>query len=983
MRLTQPLHIHISTLFLALTLLIGGLIGWHGYRTSAELVQTSASEQSTRIGQQIQEELRQALEPAEVALKLVRYHRITWGTTLAERLANLEFLAEALDGSSALSAIYVAYPNGDFFLLRRLNAREQGLTGAPADARYLVQSIERGAQPRGRYIYLDAARENIQTLDRPDYVQAYDPRSRGWWKQAQAASGLVQTEPYPFFTSRSVGITLAARARTGGGVVGADIDLATLGETLARQKVTPGTQLALLNERGELVAHERIAELLPANAVDRSGLPQLSTLQSPAFENLVGRRGLGRDVPLQSFRDEEDATWYASAVTVPRTGAPPLNLLMAIPDAELMAQARSQLTWSVALTLLVIALSIPITWLLARLISKPLRRLVHDVDAIRHFDFNQPIAVDMLVKETQDLALTLQGMQGTIRHFLELSMAVASEENFERLLPRLLGETLYAAQAQAGVLYLADGARLVPACALRPDDRALDAQELASLATLQLPEEGMAGSWAQTGHQHAAGPLLGQALHTGRVGSQALAAADLQALGLEASRLTDQLKHGVAIPLMNRRHERVGAMLLLLSDPPDEAQVSFVAAFSGSAAVTLEARELIQSQKQLFEAFIQLIAGAIDAKSPYTGGHCARVPELTKMLARAACAQTEGPYADFELSEQDWEAVHVAAWLHDCGKVTTPEYVVDKSTKLETLYDRIHEVRTRFEVLKRDALIAMHEAIAAGRPEAEARAALGAKHRELDDDFAFVATCNEGGEYLSPEKQERLKTIAQRTWLRTLDDRLGISHEERTRKAREPAQALPVIEPLLADRAEHRVERGPQDQVAPDNPWGFRLQVPELLYNRGELYNLLVSRGTLSAEERYKINEHMVQTIKMLTRLPFPKHLRNVPEIAGGHHEKMDGTGYPRRLRREDMSPVARMMAIADIFEALTAVDRPYKKGKTLSEALKIMAAMRKEQHIDPELFELFLRSGVYQEYAERYMQPALIDTIVIEDYLK
>jgi HD-GYP domain-containing protein (c-di-GMP phosphodiesterase class II) len=423
-------------------------------------------------------------------------------------------------------------------------------------------------------------------------------------------------------------------------------------------------------------------------------------------------------------------------------------------------------------------------------------------------------------------------------------------------------------------------------------------------------------------------------------------------------------------------------MLLLLDEPPDEAQVSFVAAFSGSAAVSLEARELIQQQKQLFEAFIQLIASAIDAKSPYTGGHCARVPELTKMLARAACAQTEGPFADFALSEQAWEAVHVAAWLHDCGKVTTPEYVVDKSTKLETLYDRIHEVRMRFEVLKRDAVIAMHEAVTAGRSAVLARTEMEAACRALDEDYAFVAACNEGGEYLSPEKQERLKTIAQRTWLRTLDDRLGISHEERTRKAREPAPSLPVAEPLLADRAEHRIERNPQDQLAPDNPWGFKVQVPELLYNRGELYNLLVSRGTLSAEERYKINEHMVQTIKMLTRLPFPKHLRNVPEIAGGHHEKMDGTGYPRRLRREDMSPVARMMAIADIFEALTAVDRPYKQGKTLSEALKIMAAMRRDQHIDPELFALFLRSGVYLEYAQRYMQPALIDTINIEDYL-
>ena len=189
-------------------------------------------------------------------------------------------------------------------------------------------------------------------------------------------------------------------------------------------------------------------------------------------------------------------------------------------------------------------------------------------------------------------------------------------------------------------------------------------------------------------------------------------------------------------------------------------------------------------------------------------------------------------------------------------------------------------------------------------------------------------------------------------------------------------------EQLLSDKPVHRIERAPQDRIAPGNPWGFRIDVPELLYNRGELYNLRVSRGTLSAEERYKINEHMVQTIKMLARLPFPKHLRAVPVIAGGHHEKMDGTGYPRGLRREDMSPMARMMAVADIFEALTAADRPYKPGKRLSEALHIMARMCREQHIDADVFALFLRAGVYQAYAERYMQPELIDAVQIENYL-
>jgi hypothetical protein len=235
---------------------------------------------------------------------------------------------------------------------------------------------------------------------------------------------------------------------------------------------------------------------------------------------------------------------------------------------------------------------------------------------------------------------------------------------------------------------------------------------------------------------------------------------------------------------------------------------------------------------------------------------------------------------------------------------------------------------------------------------------------------------------MAPEKLERLKSIAVRTWTRTLDDRIGISHEEKVRKDRTPAAPLPAVETLLADRADHVFERKAQDHMPPDNPWGIRMPVPEQLYNKGELYNLGVARGTLAEEERYKINEHIVQTLIMLSQLPFPKHLRNVPEIAAGHHEKMDGTGYPRRLTREEMSPLARMMAIADIFEALTAIDRPYKQGKKLSESIKIMSFMKKDQHIDPDLFDLFLRAGVYREYAERFMKPELIDAVDIEAYL-
>jgi len=257
-----------------------------------------------------------------------------------------------------------------------------------------------------------------------------------------------------------------------------------------------------------------------------------------------------------------------------------------------------------------------------------------------------------------------------------------------------------------------------------------------------------------------------------------------------------------------------------------------------------------------------------------------------------------------------------------------------------------------------------------------------AEWRALDDDFAFVAECNEGGEFMAPERVDRLKRIAARTWQRTLDDRIGISWEEKVRKDRSAAQPLPASEPLLADRPEHLVFRAENERMPPDNPWGFKLDVPEHKYNRGELHNLSIARGTLSPEERYAINDHIVQTIIMLSKLPFPKPLRRVPEYAGGHHEKLDGTGYPKRLTVAEMSLPARMMAIADIFEALTASDRPYKKPKRLSEAIKIMGFMRKDRHIDPELFELFLTSGVYLAYAERFLAPEQIDPVDVSAYV-
>ncbi len=388
-----------------------------------------------------------------------------------------------------------------------------------------------------------------------------------------------------------------------------------------------------------------------------------------------------------------------------------------------------------------------------------------------------------------------------------------------------------------------------------------------------------------------------------------------------------------------------------------------------------------QDQNDFIEAFIRLIAQAIDDKSPYTAGHCNRVPELSMMLAKAAEGSNKGKFRRFRFaSDNERREFRIAAWLHDCGKITTPEFIVDKGTKLEANYNRIHEIRTRFEVLWRDAEIEYLKAIQQN-PESESIAAakLQQQHSRLQEDFRFIANANVGGEFISDEKIEKINAISTQTWLRHFDDRLGLSPlEELNRPATD--QALPVAEPLLADRPEHIIKRDREMQFDPK--FEIKMDVPEHLYNQGEIYNLSISRGTLTAEDRFKINEHMISGIKILEALPFPEELSKVPRYATSHHETLKGTGYPRKLSADQLSVPERILVIADIFEALTAADRPYKKAKPLSVAVDIMYKMALDEHVDMELFILFLESGTYLEYARKFLPDGQIDTVDLRKYL-
>ncbi len=394
-----------------------------------------------------------------------------------------------------------------------------------------------------------------------------------------------------------------------------------------------------------------------------------------------------------------------------------------------------------------------------------------------------------------------------------------------------------------------------------------------------------------------------------------------------------------------------------------------------------EVQELQDKNTHLMDSFIELIAGAIDAKSKYTGGHCSRVPELTKMLVDAASSSDEPAFVEFTLSSDDAiRELNIAAWLHDCGKVTTPEYIVDKATKLETIYNRIHEIRTRFEVIHRDLTIEALEKKLAGEEARLVEKWLEDEHAKLQSEFMEVAKANIGSEFMNDEDKNRIKKISQRTWVRNFDDTLGLASEERLRVKSEQTQT-PQVEQLLSNKARHIIPRDSFNHEEYEQ-MGFKIVVPENLYNLGEVDNLCIEAGTLTYEDRFKIQEHIIMTIKMLEKLPFPSNLKNVPLYAGAHHETLIGTGYPRKLSKKDMPLPSRAIAIADVFEALTASDRPYKEPKNLSTSIKILASMVKKEHLDPHLFELFLRSGIYKKYAEKYLREDQIDDVDIREYL-
>lgn len=377
-------------------------------------------------------------------------------------------------------------------------------------------------------------------------------------------------------------------------------------------------------------------------------------------------------------------------------------------------------------------------------------------------------------------------------------------------------------------------------------------------------------------------------------------------------------KSMLVVPLRNHENDIIGVLQLLNALDPVTGEVidflpeyeEMILSLASQAAVALSNNRLIHDLENLLEAFVKTIATAIDEKSPYTGGHVKRVAELTMAMARKISSVNYGKYAWMEFSGDQLRELRIAAWLHDIGKITTPEYIIDKATKLEAVHDRIHDVKIRMELIKKDYLPKIKKDVPAGRTVAQIKA--------LDDDYRFLVEVNSGSEFLRDDEIARIREIAKRKW--TDGDQLS---------------------PLLSDE---------------------------------EVYNLCIRYGTLTDEERNIINNHVLVTHKMLSQLPFPKKMRHVADYAGAHHEKIDGTGYPLGLKGGDLSLQSRIIAIADIFDALTAKDRPYKKGKSPGEALNIMEAMAKDNKIDADLFDIFIKENIYEEYVQRELVPQQTD---------
>ncbi|MCG9641223.1 HD domain-containing protein [Vibrio sp. Isolate34] len=939
-----PIHIHLTVIILFIVVIASGVQIFVTNKGLSTLILEANSKLFDRIELETRYKLNSHYGTAFSALSSFAQAERTQASDLEERELLLPKIIYLLDQFPHIVSYTFYYPSGDLFKVIHLDKTtvRQHLTVDPNTQYLLIHTKGEALHTKG----LDSKFQETHPVDlNIDTLLANTLK----WEQLKTLNGNTVSKPMPIIGKDLLGITVF-RKSDDGTVITAGVLLEDLQSSLKDTLTTNSSLRALYNDEGDVYA------MIENKGLNEPKNPTADDLRTNVLLSLLDKDHNQGVLGEFEFKGE---SWIGKVVTIKPLNSSHIHLLMATKTADLFDTGLLIKNQTIYASLLILILMLPVIYVVSTYISKPIQRLTKRALEIERFRFDETPLDDSFIREIHELNHAQMSTQETIKQFISLTNNIAKPENLNDMLSLVCRDTAHAVEANGVFLYLLD----VEAKSLVPkfvwwegvEDNKLQAKDVPVTDASRFIQEIFI----------AKKPAIFNVNELPRV---------------EFDWDKEDTAEIVCIPLSSRSGEVIGSFGVLYENGRAaehyDLYSEYLKTLLGFTSVTIETHNMLDVQKALLDSFIQVFAGSLDKKSPYTGNHCQRVPIITQWLTQAAQESENEVFRHFSLSPKQWDELKMASWLHDCGKITTPEHVVDKATKLETIYNRIHEIRMRFEVLKRESEIDLIKENVTRLPD-EFYEQLKQRHEEIDEDFEFIARLNLGSEFVNDEALDRLKGIAAKTWTRTLSKNMGISWVEMQRH--EDDFELPVSEPLLSDRPEHLV---PWD-FPPTNEERFILKPTTYQANMGEVYNLSIQRGTLTDEERFIINDHIIQTIQILESLPFPKHMSNVSKIAGGHHEKIDGTGYPMGLKGDDMPITAKSMAIADVFEALTSADRPYKKAKSLSESIQIMSFMVEDNHLDRDLFELFLTSGVYKRFADEFMASSQIDVVDIQQYVR
>lgn len=939
------LTLQIGSLFIIMTSIIGLILIRISYVHVQELLTATAKELSFENSQYIETEFRQKTAPILTALDLLAYSSLVNQNHQPIKdkpwLASLELIFKKYPH---LVGVYFADDTGQFTMIRPVfDHQARNFFSAPDNAILFINTTH--IDGRDESYFLDDTYTPIHykiVLD-----NQFDPRTRPWFKQAENDGKQRLTDPYPFHFLHEMGFTLSRRTPDGHKVVAADFTMKSISQEIQALGFSKNSHVAVFDRQFNVIAQKHLFQNPDPHHTSSENTEYLSV-----FSPILNRISSQTIYETSSYNGK---TWSLTLTPVNLSPNVSLMLAEATPKNDLLANLTTLRNKQFITIGLSLVLCILIVIFVASRIANPLKRLVQLSNNIARFELKRTPYPKSAIREINDLTRSLQLMEHTLHDLLTLLHKTASSTDFTALAKTVTHQAYLVTKAETIILYVLKEGQLTAIANHAIIPFKLDLNQL-------LDET----AW------------LNSQLHQGEL--------------VHLNRADNIIKKYKDIfynsdiylfPLLDKNRELVGILNLGYEREVTPSQLdkhAFLRELLGFAQIAKENLDKIEQQKEMMSAFVEIIASAIDSKFSYSGDHCQRVPTLCKWLVQAA-NDDDHYYPKFKLNKEHWEELKLASWLHDCGKVTTPEYVIDKGTKLETLYDRIHEIRMRFELLKSYEQTNYWKSLYAGESQEVAAQILAKRQNQLDEEFAFVANCNIGSESMNDDDISRLHHIATKTWIRTLDDQLGISWMEKQRAGQ--SKPLPATEHLLADKPSHLVHW--EANMSPAMQWEepFNLTPGKVRYNRGELYNLSIAEGTLNDEERFIVNDHIVQTISMLKKIPFPTHLSRIPEIAGSHHERMDGHGYPRSLHDQDLSIQSRAMAIADIFEALTSNDRPYQKAKTLRKAIEVMTQMATTGHIDPKLYLLFLERDIFLHYARMFLKHEQLESFDKTEYVK